>query len=113
VVRVTPKRGDVIWADLDPARPLEMPKVRPFLVITNVDYNKGGLLFGVPISTVINNGPYEIPVIRNPSFSGVILTNKSREIDWLSREDANYNRSACNNSEVKRAIALIKAFLGS
>jgi mRNA interferase MazF len=41
-VRARPRRGDVFWVDLDPARGTEIRKTRPAVVVSNDSCNKYG-----------------------------------------------------------------------
>lgn len=41
-MRVTPRRGDIFWVALDPARGTEIKKTRPAVIISNDSCNRHG-----------------------------------------------------------------------
>ncbi|HEY4476816.1 MAG TPA: type II toxin-antitoxin system PemK/MazF family toxin [Candidatus Paceibacterota bacterium] len=82
---VTPERGDIVTASLDPVHGHEQKGRRPLLVISHTDFNvKTGLAVVCPITSKIRGSPFEINILGKQTI-GVILTNQIRTIDFHVR----------------------------
>lgn len=80
-----PKRGDIVWIKLSPTKGKEQRGHRPAIILSLQEYNKRtGLALMCPITSKIKNYPLEY-LIQTETFSGVILTDQIRCIDWKRR----------------------------
>ena len=95
-----PERGDIIWADFDDApvgggpgaspgaNPGANPGAsrRPALVVSPLEYNaKAGLALVCPVSTCLNNYPFDVVLPYGVPLSGVVIADQVRSIDWRAR----------------------------
>ncbi|MFC6704599.1 type II toxin-antitoxin system PemK/MazF family toxin [Flexivirga alba] len=56
-------RGDVVWADLDPAKGREQAKHRPYLVLSDTRYHHAfSLVIGVPMTSAERSWPTRVQV---------------------------------------------------
>lgn len=80
-----PRRGDIIWIDLNPVRGHEQAGRRPALVISNKDFNlTTNLLLIVPITSKAKGYAIEVPV-TGAVIHGVLLSSGVRSVDWRER----------------------------
>lgn len=77
-----PKRGEIYWVELDPARGSETQKTRPCLIVSNDIANEYSLLVSVaPITSKIKKVyPFEVETIV-AGKNGKIMLNQCRAID--------------------------------
>lgn len=80
-----PERGDIVWADFNPARGHEQAGRRPAFVVSPFYYNqKSGLVIICPITSQVKGYPFEV-LIKEPEVSGVILVDHLRSVDIQAR----------------------------
>jgi mRNA interferase MazF len=83
----TPKRGDIIYMDLDPTKGHEQSGKRPFFVLSSEAYNKAtGLVAGCPLTNKVKGYPFEVVLPKRCKAKGVILANQITTKDWRVRE---------------------------
>jgi mRNA interferase MazF len=81
-----PKRGDIVWINLDPQVGHEQAGRRPALVISPGAYNgKVGLALACPITNQQKGYPFEVLLPRGLPVTGVILTDQVKSLDWRAR----------------------------
>lgn len=81
-----PKRGDIIWIDLNPQKGHEQAGRRPVLVLSNDRFNSlTHLVICCPITQQVKDYPTEVPLPESLSTKGVVLTNQVRTLDWQAR----------------------------
>ena len=108
--RYVPKRGDIVWIDLDPSRGHEQKGKRPAIVLSPENYNRAaGLSLMCPITSHQKGYPFEI-VLKVGTVSGVILTDQLRSLDWKERHAEKAGQaSAATISEVLKKLQLLLA----
>lgn len=80
-----PRRGDLVWVDLNPKKGKQQAKVRPAIVVSPQPYNeKSSLALMCPITSVQKGYPFEVSV-KDTKVSGVILADHIRSLDWRVR----------------------------
>ncbi len=79
-----PKRGEVYWTDLDPAKGSETQKKRPGLIVSNDIANElSRVVMVAPISSKVTNiYPFEVKTEINGKPAKVML-NQSRALDKI------------------------------
>lgn len=86
MVKYTPQRGDVVWLEFDPQKGKEIPKTRPALVISPLQYNlKTDLALFMPITSQIKGYPFEV-LIEIEGVNGAVLCDQIRSLDWKARK---------------------------
>lgn len=81
-----PKRGDVLWLTLSPTEGHEQSGRRPVVVLSPASYNeKTGLALISPLTSREKGYPFEVKVPPTDDFTGVILADQVRCIDWRAR----------------------------
>lgn len=84
-----PKRGDIIWIDLDPKKGREQKGHRPALVLSHLKHNEAfDLVIIVPITRQKKGYAIEVELPASCSIQGVVLTNQIQTIDWRERNTA-------------------------
>lgn len=80
--RSFPKRGEIYWTDLEPARGAETQKVRPALVVSNnIGNETSKILMVAPItSKVARVYPFEVKTIVDDKPAKIML-NQCRAVD--------------------------------
>ncbi len=82
-----PKRGDIVWINLDPTKGHEQAGERPVLVLSNTKYNdKTGMMVNAPITKNAKQYAGEIPLPDSIETFGVVLSDHIRNLDWVERE---------------------------
>ncbi len=72
------KRGEIYFADLDPAVGDEIKKMRPVLIISNnANNNVAKTITVIPITSNVNK-VYPFEVLLNVNESGMIKTSKAQ-----------------------------------
>lgn len=80
-----PRRGDIVWINLNPAKGHEQGGSRPALVISSQTYNERvGMILACPITSQIKGYPFEV-AIKIKDVEGVVLVDQIRSIDWTCR----------------------------
>ncbi|HHV16162.1 MAG TPA: endoribonuclease MazF [Gelria sp.] len=106
----TPKRGDVIWLEINPQAGHEQAGKRPALVISPEAYNhKTSLLLVCPITSQIKGYPFEVELPPGLQIKGVILADQVKSLDWQARN----TQFACQvpDSILQKTVAMIKILL--
>lgn len=77
-----PKRGEIYWVDLEPARGSETKKTRPGLVISNDIGNEvSNVIIIAPITSKVTRVfPFEVKTVVQGKEAKIML-NQSRAID--------------------------------
>lgn len=80
-----PKRGDIVWTDLDPAADHEQSGKHPSLVLSPLPFNKKIMLALVaPITSKVCGHAFEVP-FQGQTVSGVVLCHQVKTIDLIER----------------------------
>lgn len=86
VNRYCPRRGDVIWINLDPQRGHEQAGHRPALVLSPETYNrKTGLAILCPITSHQKGYPFEVAIPPGLKIAGAVLVDHVKNMDWKAR----------------------------
>lgn len=92
MVRTTdyfPRRGDVVWIDLEPHKGSEQAGHRPAIVVSRSEYNRDmDLAVICPITTRGKGYPFEVPIPRGLAVTGVVLADQVRCVAWKERDAA-------------------------
>lgn len=80
-----PDRGDLIWVNSNPSKGSEQKGKRPALVLTPNNYNKFGLFYILPVTSIVKGYKVEVPLSESQITKGVVLTNEMLAIDWETR----------------------------
>lgn len=82
-----PERGDIVWIDFNPTKGHEQAGRRPALVLSRKIYNiKSERAVVCPITSSINNYPFEVLISGSKKTNGAILVDQIRSIDWKARK---------------------------
>jgi len=82
----TPKRGDVVWIDMNPQSGHEQAGRRPALIVSPGFYNKkAGLALLCPITNQVKGYPFEVIIPQGLNISGAILSDQIKSFDWKTR----------------------------
>jgi mRNA interferase MazF len=82
----TPRRGDVVWINLNPQAGHEQAGRRPAVVLSPEKYNrKTGLALFCPVTSRVKGYPFEIPLPDKLPVKGVILSDEVKSLDWRVR----------------------------
>ena len=85
--KLRPKRGDIIWINLNPQSGHEQAGRRPALVLSPESYNvKLGLAIMCPITSQIKGYPFEVLIPGGLEVSGAILSDQVKSLDWKTRD---------------------------
>lgn len=80
-----PNRGDIVAMNLNPPLGREIAKIRPVLVLSDKQFNRGtGHAVVCPITTKPKDGPLEVRLIVEATV-GVVLPERVRSLDWKVR----------------------------
>jgi mRNA interferase MazF len=81
-----PARGDFVRIVLDSRVSREQSGERPALVLSEREFNAvTGYVFVAPITSNQRGWPFEIPVPPGGRVGGVILTDQTKNIDYVAR----------------------------
>lgn len=76
-----------MWLRFDPQAGHEQAGRRPALVISPRSYNKKvGLALFCPVTTRIQDYPFEVSLPLGGEVSGVVLADQIKSLDWRARE---------------------------
>jgi mRNA interferase MazF len=82
-----PQRGDVVWITLDPQAGHEQAGRRPALVLSPAAYNgRVGLALMCPITNQAKGYPFEVPLPKGLSVTGVVGADQVKSLDWRTRK---------------------------
>ena len=105
-----PRRGDVVWIDLNPQAGREQAGRRPCLVLSPSDYNgKTGLAILCPITNQEKGYPFEVRVPSGLTTTGVVLADHIKSLDWRMRK-AEY-RETVSDAVVREVLDATTALL--
>lgn len=80
-----PEAGDIIRLSIRPGKGTEQDGYRPFLVLTDKDFNElTGRVIGLPITSTIRDWETEIPITSLPR-PGVALSDQITTLDYKQR----------------------------
>ena len=81
-----PKRGDVVWINLDPQAGHEQLGRRPAVVLSPEAYNrKVGLAIFCPVTNQIKGYPFEVLIPTGLPVTGAVLSDQVKSLDWRAR----------------------------
>ena len=103
-----PRRGDIIWTNLDPRTGHEQSDNRPVLVISDDSMSQSTTTTIIcPITSQVKNFPYEVRLVGTKT-EGVVLTPQVRSIDFVAR-GARFAEKAPESlvNEVARKVSAI------
>jgi mRNA interferase MazF len=105
-----PEAGDLVWLLFDPVLGREQAGRRPALVLSPRAYNRNELMLVVPITSHKKGYPFEVDLLDDSPFHGVILADQIRCMAWTKRKIAFVGKA----SPVvrNRVRALLMALLG-
>lgn len=82
-----PDSGDIVWITFNPQAGYEQAGRRPALVLSPAAYNgKVGLVILCPITSQIKGYPFEVIIPDGSEFSGAILSDQVKSLDWKARK---------------------------
>ncbi len=83
--RYTPKRGDIVFTDFDPAAGHEQKMKRPALILSPEPFNKKiKLALVAPITSTVRGHGFEVK-LADTKTSGVVLCHQVKVIDFEAR----------------------------
>ena len=83
--KYTPKRGDIVWTNFDPAAGHEQMGKRPALILSPESFNKKILLtMAAPITSRVRGHGFEVP-LNTKQIKGVVLSQQVKMIDFVER----------------------------
>jgi mRNA interferase MazF len=81
-----PKRGDIVWINLNPQSGQEQNGRRPALVLSPEAYNKRtGLAVFCPVTGQVKGYPFEVLIPEGLPVEGAILSDQVKSLDWRVR----------------------------
>jgi len=82
-----PKRGDIVFLNFNPQKGHEQRGERPALIVSSDVFNgKTGFVLACPITTKDNKFPLHVPLPKEFSTAGFVLTEHVRSVDFKARE---------------------------
>ena len=95
-----PARGDIVWIDFTPKTGHEQSGKRPAIVLSPLAYNRAvGLMLCCPITSKEKGYPFEVRIPEGNPFSGVVLSDHVRSLDWKARNASFISRAPRELSE--------------
>ncbi|MFV0278340.1 MAG: type II toxin-antitoxin system PemK/MazF family toxin [Parahaliea sp.] len=83
--RYTPKRGDIVFTDFDPATGHEQKMKRPALILSPEPFNKKiKLALVAPITSTVRGHGFEVQ-LADTKTSGVVLCHQIKVINYEAR----------------------------
>ena len=107
-----PDQGDLGWLSLNPQAGHEQAGRRPVICLSPKTYNeKSGLAVFCPITSKIKEYPFEVEIPDGCKFSGVVLADQLRSLDWRERDfdPVEVATTELLDSVSALAVALIKS----
>ena len=81
-MKTSPRRGDVFWVQLDPARGTEIRKTRPAVIVSNDSCNKyGARVIVLPITSNVESLDPGEAVIEMQGNPARVLGDQMRSLD--------------------------------
>ena len=81
-----PRRGDLVWLNLNPQAGHEQAGHRPALVLSPLEYNeKSSLALFCPVASAVKGYPFEVDLPSGGPIGGVVLADQVRSLDWRVR----------------------------
>ena len=82
-----PRRGDIVWIDMNPRIGHEQSGRRPPVIISPESYNRRvGLAVFCPITNQIKNYPFEVILPKGQIITGAVLCDQLKNLDWKARK---------------------------
>src|SRR5699024_5861 len=82
-----PDRGDVVYMNFNPQRGHEQKGRRPAIVLSNKQFNEVTKFASLcPITNTVRGWGFEVPLPEDSIFTGAILTDQIRNLDWSARD---------------------------
>jgi mRNA interferase MazF len=110
-MKTSPRRGDVFWVQLDPARGTEIRKTRPAVMVSNDSCNKyGARVIVLPITSNVESlypGEAVIEMQGNPAR---VLGDQMRSLDKSRLGSRIGTLSPAELSAVEEAILITLGF---
>lgn len=88
ITQYTPARGDVVDIPLyfkSAGQEITKGSFRPFLVLSDIDFNKSHLFIVCPITNNTSPHPFKIPVPHGHHVTGAVLSHQIHTLDWVAR----------------------------
>lgn len=83
----TPDRGDLVYVNFDPQAGHEQRGRRPAIVMSPKEFNKVTKFASLcPITNTSRGWGFEVSLPDDSVFTGVILTNQFRNLDWSASD---------------------------
>ena len=109
MARYVPETGDIVWLNFTLQAGHEQAGHRPALVLTPASYNdKTSLMICCPMTTQINNYPFEVLIGTTPA--SVVLADQVKSLDWRVRNAR--RKGAVSPEELADVRAKIVALIG-
>jgi mRNA interferase MazF len=110
---MTPSRGDIWMADLDPIRGREQAGTRPVLVISVDAFNRGPseLVVALPLTSKNKRILYHVPVIPPEGGLSVPSYIKCEDIRSLSVERLAQYRGRVSQETMEAVSAILRALI--
>jgi mRNA interferase MazF len=81
-----PDAGDLVWLTCDPQAGHEQRGRRPALILSPRSYNsKARVAIACPITSHVKGYPFEVPLPPGGKISGVVLSDRVKNLDWQAR----------------------------
>lgn len=104
-----PRRGDIVWVNLNPVRGHEQAGRRPVVIVSSSDFNtKTGHAIIVPITSKRKGYEIEVPV-QTKHIDGVALTSSVRAVDWRKRRITRMD--TCPEEALRAIQGMLIAFI--
>jgi len=88
-----PDVGDIVWLNFDPQAGREQGRLRPALVLTDLDYNHAsGLAVVCPLTSRRKHYAFALPVVVD-KVEGAVLVDHIKSVD-LEARDAKFHSRA-------------------
>lgn len=82
-----PRRGDLVWLQMNPQAGREQAGKRPALVLSPEAYNrKTGLFVACPVTGREKGYPFEVRLPDGCEITGVVLSDQIKSLDWRARK---------------------------
>jgi mRNA interferase MazF len=82
-----PRRGDVVWINMNPQAGHEQAGQRPAVVLSPEKYNmKTGLAIFCPVTSQVKGYPFEVLLPDGLPVKGAILADQVKSLDWRIRD---------------------------
>lgn len=107
-----PDTGDLVWLDFDPQAGREQAGRRPAIILSPAAYNeKSSLALVCPITGQAKGYPFEVPLPKGLTISGVILSDHLKSLDWRQRRARRAGRAPRQTlEEVRIRLAPLLGF---